>query len=158
MLEIAIRDFNIDDFKGVNILMNQVHKLHMDSRADIYRKTDEPISNKDFLRIANDNNIISILAETNSIIVGLCIISIKPVSSNIALLARKVAYMEDLCVHQDYRKQRIGKRLFNEAKDRTLKFNVDSLELMVWEFNKNAIDFYENQGMNTRSRIMEMKL
>jgi len=158
MPEIAIRDFNIDDFEGFNILMNQVHKLHMDSRADIYRKTNEPISKKDFLRIVNDNNIISILAEINYITVGLCIISIKPVSTNTALLPRKVAYMEDLCVHQDYRKHSIGKRLFTEAKDRTLRFNVESLELTVWEFNKNAIDFYENQGMNTRSRIMEIKL
>jgi len=158
MPEIAIRDFNIDDFEGVNILMNQVHKLHMDSRADIYRKTDEPISKKDFMRIVNDNNIISILAEINYITVGLCIISIKPVSNNTALLPRKVAYMEDLCVHQEYRKQSIGKRLFTEAKNRTLEFNVESLELTVWEFNKNAIDFYENQGMNTRSRIMEIKL
>jgi len=90
--------------------------------------------------------------------VGLCIISIRPISSNIALVPRKVVYMENLCVHQDYRKQGIGKRLFIEAKKRTLEFNVDSLELMVWEFNKNAVDFYENQGMNTRSRIMEMKL
>ena len=158
MSEMAIRDFNIDDFEGVNILMNQVHKLHMDSRADIYRKTDEPISKKDFVEIVNDNNIISILAEINYIIVGLCIISIKPVATNTALLPRKVAYMEDLCVHQDYRKQSIGKRLFNEAKERALEFKLESLELMVWEFNENAIDFYENQGMNTRSRIMEMKL
>ena len=89
---------------------------------------------------------------------GLCIISIRPISSNIALVPRKVAYMENLCVHQDYRKQSIGKRLFNEAKERALEFKLESLELMVWEFNENAIDFYENQGMNTRSRIMEMKL
>ena len=66
--------------------------------------------------------------------------------------------MEDLCVSKDYRKQGIGKRLFIEAKKLTLEFNVDSLELMVWEFNKDAIDFYENQGMETRSRILEMKL
>ena len=39
MLEIAIRNFSI------NVLMNQVHKLHMDSRTDFYRKTDEPIPN-----------------------------------------------------------------------------------------------------------------
>jgi len=54
--------------------------------------------------------------------------------------------MENLCVFQDYRKQGIGKRLFIEAKKRAL------------EFNKNAIDFYENQGMETRSRILEMIL
>jgi len=158
MPEITIRNFSIDDFEGFNILMNQVHKLHVESRPDFYRKTDEPISKKDFLSIVNDNNTITILAELNYIIVGLCVISIKPITTNISCVPRRVAYMEDLCVSQDYRKQGIGKRLIIEAKKRTLEFNVDSLELMVWEFNKNAIDFYENQGMETRSRILEMKL
>ncbi|MGK0468973.1 GNAT family N-acetyltransferase [Clostridium sp.] len=158
MLEITIRNFSIDDFEGFNILMNQVHRLHMDSRPDFYRKTDEPISKKDFLSIVHDSNTISILAEINYIIVGLCIISIKPISTNTSLVPRRVAYMEDLCVSQEYRKQGIGKRLFNEAKKCTLEFNVDCLELMVWAFNKNVIEFYENQGMETRSRIMEMKL
>jgi len=130
----------------------------VDSRPDFYGKTDEPISKKDFLRIVNDNNTITILAELNYIIVGLCVILIKPISTNISFVLRKVAYMEDLCVSQDYRKQGIGKRLFIEAKKRTLEFNVDSLELMVWEFNKNAIDFYKNKGMHTRSRILEIKL
>ena len=158
MEKITIRNFSIDDFKGINYLMNQVHRLHMDSRPDVYRKTNEPISKKDFLGIVSDNNSISILAEINNIIVGLCVISIRSISTNIALIARRVAYMEDLCVSQDYRKQGIGKELFIEAKKRTLEFNVDSLELMVWEFNTNAFNFYENQGMNTRSRIMEIKL
>lgn len=71
MSDIVIRNFSNDDFEGINILMNQVHALHMERRPDIYRKINEP---------------------------------------------------------------------------------------MVWEFNKNAINFYENQGMNTRSRIMEIKL
>ncbi|MBU3202307.1 GNAT family N-acetyltransferase (plasmid) [Clostridium estertheticum] len=158
MPEIAIRNCSIDDFKGINVLMNQVHKLHMESRSDVYSKTDDPLSKKDFLSIINDENKISILAEINYIVVGLCIISIRPMSSNIALVPRKVAYMEDLCVHEDYRKQGIGRRLFLDAKKLALAFNVDSLELMVWEFNKNAVNFYENEGMNTRSRIMELKL
>lgn len=158
MLKITIRNFSVNDFEGVNALMNQVHKLHMDSRPDFYRKIDEPISEKDFLSIINNDNTISILAEINNIIVGLCVISIRPLSNNIALVPRRVAYMEDLCVHRDYRKQGIGKKIFNEAKKHTSEFNVDSLELMVWDFNKNAVDFYENQGMTTRSRIMEIKL
>ena len=51
----------------------------------------------------------------------------------------------------------VEKYLF-EAKKHILEFNVDSLELLVWDFNKNAVDFYKNQGMTTRSRIMEIKL
>ena len=62
-MQITIRNFSINDFEGVNVLMNQVHKLHMDSRPDFYRNTNEPISEKDFFSIVNNDNIISILAE-----------------------------------------------------------------------------------------------
>lgn len=158
MLEVVIRNFSINDFEGINVLMDQVNRLHIDNRPDIYRETDKLISKKDFLNMLNDDNIISIVAEINYTIVGLCIVSIRPMSTNKVLVPRRVAYMEDLCVHQEYRKQGIGKKLFIEAKKRALEFNADSLELMVWEFNKNAVNFYENEGMSTRSRTMEINL
>ena len=44
MPEITIRNFSINDFEGFNILMNQVHRFHVDNRPDFYRRTDEPIS------------------------------------------------------------------------------------------------------------------
>ncbi len=55
----------------------------------IYSKGMKPMS--------EDDNTISILAEINYITVGLCIISIRPISPNTALVPRKVAYMENLC-------------------------------------------------------------
>jgi diamine N-acetyltransferase len=32
------------------------------------------------------------------------------------------------------------------------------MQLTVWEFNKNAIKFYESLGMSTMNRRMELKL
>nr|WP_304358407.1 hypothetical protein [Clostridium paraputrificum] len=33
-----------------------------------------------------------------------------------------------------------------------------SLELMVWSFNKEAINFYESIGMAEKNKVMEYKL
>lgn len=41
-----------------------------------------------------------------------------------------------------------------EAKRR----GAESLELMVWSFNKSAMRFYESAGMTVRSLVMEKKL
>jgi len=35
---------------------------------------------------------------------------------------------------------------------------VVSLELMVWSFNKEAINLYESIGMVERNKVMEYKL
>ncbi|MBB6713439.1 GNAT family N-acetyltransferase [Clostridium gasigenes] len=158
MSRLVIRDFEMDDFSGINKLMDEVHKLQVENRQDIYKKTDVVMPKEDFINILSNDKTISIVAEIDSIIVGLCIISIRDRIDNKALVSRKVAFVDNLCVLKDYRKQGIGKRLFNEGKKRALEFGVDSLELMVWEFNKKAIDFYKSENMNTRSRIMELKL
>lgn len=61
MTEIVIRNSSVEDFEGINILMNQVHKLHMNNRPDIYRENDKPLLKQEFLNIVNDENTISIL-------------------------------------------------------------------------------------------------
>lgn len=158
MKEILIREFTINEFYSINNLMDQVHRLHVNNRFDIYKESKGLLSKEDFEKIISDKNMISILAEINETIVGFCIITIKNPVENKGLVSRRVAYMEDLVVDEDYRGNGIGKKLFVEAKKRAIEFNVDSLELMVWEFNKEAIKFYKNQNMKTRSRIMEIKM
>ncbi|MBU3137634.1 GNAT family N-acetyltransferase [Clostridium gasigenes] len=120
MARLVIRDFEIDDFSGINKLMDEVHKLHIDNRPDIYKKTAVVMYKEDFINSLSNNKTISIVAEIDSIIVGLCIISIRDRIDNKALVSRKVAFVDDLCVLRDYREQGIGKRLFNEGKKRAL--------------------------------------
>lgn len=158
MEKLLIRDFKIDDFIGINILMNEVQKLHVENRPDCYKSAEEIISKGEFINNINDDKTIAILAEIDFNIVGLCIISIKHTPKNKLIIPRTTAYMEALCVHKAYRKKGIGKKLFDEGKKRALEFNIESLELMVWEFNEDSIRFYENENMKIRSRIMELKI
>ena len=157
-MDILIRDFTFDDFELINMLMNQVHKLHLDNRPDIYAESDYPLSETDYKSIVQDQNSIAILAECNGDILGFCIVTIKQPSKNPVLVPRRIAYMEDLCVREDYQKKGLGKQLYSEVLNRIKNFDVASLELMVWSFNEGAIEFYKNMGMTPRSYIMEIKL
>ena len=65
--------------------------------------------------------------------------------------------MEELCVNQVDRKSGIGKALSEEAKRLSRLRGADVMELNVWSFNTNAIDFYHAMGMTERSIIMEQK-
>ena len=158
MDNVLIRRITLDDFEDVNLIMDEIHKLHVDNRPDIYCNTDVVMSKDEFINVVNNNKVISIVAQIDSTVVGLCIISIKEIGGNSVIKSRKVAYMDDLGVLKKYRNQGIGKRLYNEGKKLALEFGVESLELMVWEFNIDAIKFYESENMKARSRIMEVKL
>lgn len=61
-------------------------------------------------------------------------------------LSRVRAVMEELAV------------LLYESEAEAKRRGAESLELMVWSFNKSAMRFYESAGMTVRSLVMEKKL
>ena len=46
----------------------------------------------------------------------------------------------------------------DEAKEYAKEKNCGFLMLNVWEFNENAVAFYEKYGFSTRTRHMELKI
>lgn len=145
------------DFEGIHKLVCQVHELHVANRPDIYNDIDAfDREYFDFLR--KDPNTISLVTELEDKIVGFCIVTLRQPSKNPLLKARKVAYMEDLCVDKRHRNLGIGRTLFNEVKLTAKEKGYDVMELMVWSFNDTAIKFYESMGMKPRSMFMEQKL
>lgn len=52
----------------------------------------------------------------------------------------------------------IGSLLFNHIVEYARLKEASSIQLLVWEFNRDAINFYESMGMSTRNRRMEIIL
>lgn len=152
-----IRDMVLEDFKEVSKLMYQVHNLHLENRKDIYKESN-PMTKNEFINILEDNHCISILSEENNEVLGLCMASIKEVSNHSLLKDRKVGFLDVLCVEESCRKRGIGKKLCDEIMFRLREKGAVSLELMVWSFNKEAINFYESIGMAEKNKVMEYKL
>lgn len=145
------------DFEGIHKLACQVHELHVANRPDIYNNIDS-FDKAYFDFLMKDPNTISLVAEQEGEVIGFCVVTLKEPSKNPLLKARKVAFMEDLCVDKRYRNLGIGRELFNEAKAAVQEKGYDTIELMVWSFNDSAIEFYKSIGMKPRSVIMEQKI
>ena len=71
---------------------------------------------------------------------------------------REILYISDICVDKDERRKGIGKKLYSKVLQIGKEKNMDSIELMVWGFNKNAIKFYEKIGMNIKNLRFEQKI
>ena len=155
--EIIIRKAEISDFQGVHKLIMQVHKLHVNERNDIYKDVD-PMNFDEFKTELSNSNNIYLIAEFKNEIVGLCFSQIKEISNNKIMKDRKILHIENICVDEKHQKKGIGKKLYEQIVQLAKEKNIDNIELMMWGFNENAINFYKNLGMNIKNLKFEQKI
>lgn len=152
-----IRNAQIDDVNRVSELMLQVAKIHSSARRDIFKeKNIEEIKNEVNNRMNNKENIL--IAEENNSIFGVIIYKIKEVREHKNLKDRTVLWIDELVVDENIRGKGIGKSLFLEVNKISKESNCNAVELNCWNFNRQAIKFYEKCGMNTQRLIMEVKI
>lgn len=70
---------------------------------------------------------------------------------------RKILHIENICIDKKHQKKEIGKKLYNQIIQLAKEKNIKNIELMVWEFNENAIKFYKNLGMSIKNLKFEKK-
>lgn len=155
--KIIIRKAEISDFQSVHKLIMQVHKLHVNERNDIYKDVD-PMNFDEFKTELSNSNNIYLIAEFKNEIVGICFSQIKEISNNKIMKDRKILHIENICVDENHQKKGIGKKLYKQIVQLAKEKNIDNIELMVWGFNKNAINFYKNLGMNIKNLKFEQKI
>ena len=155
--KIIIRKAEISDFQSVHKLIMQVHKLHVNERNDIYKDVD-PMNFDEFKTELSNSNNIYLIAEFKNEIVGICFSQIKEISNNKIMKDRKILHIENIYVDENHQKKGIGKKLYEQIVQLAKEKNIDNIELMVWGFNKNAINFYKNLGMNIKNLKFEQKI
>ena len=72
-------------------------------------------------------------------------------------LGGRVATLEDMIIHKDYRRKGLGKELFQEAIDFSKKRNCLRLTLLTGRNNEVAIKFYQHFGLK-RSGMIPLRL
>lgn len=149
-----IRNMTKQDYVVVNEIMKEVHEIHVKNRPDLYVDIENPCLWETFVKDIENENIISILAE-NEEVLGICFVSFR---EKTCMVNQRTAYMDDLCVRERWRGKGIGTKLFQCAKEEAKKKGAERLDLMVWEFNKNAFAFYKKMNMHVQRSIMEVEM
>lgn len=159
-MNLKIREAIENDYINISNLAKEVHNLHVRNRPDIYLDIDNPLIKERFEDLTNnDNTKLFVVEDTNSNeFIAYSIVQIMMPKNILLLVQSKFAHIDDFCVKSENQKTGIGKMLFKYIIDYAKSEGASSLQLMVSEFNINAIKFYEALGMSTRSRRMELKL
>ncbi|MEG0283884.1 MAG: GNAT family N-acetyltransferase [Erysipelotrichales bacterium] len=153
MLE--FKEIEINDYEEFKLISEEILDKHIKNRPDIYKKGN-PLSNEYFLFLLNDEDTISIKAVYDNKIVGISVIEIKDAPISPIVHEREFAFIDTFGVLKEYQGQGIGQRLFDKSIEYIKMMGINKVELLVWEFNEQAIKFYEKNTMNTLNRTLEL--
>ena len=152
-MNINIRKAAAGDYTSVLQIMNQVQKLHVEWRPDIYRPNDE-ILPKDFFteRVSAEEVYV---AESEGEIIGVMEITFRHIETP-AHVTRDVIFIDSMAVDEAYRGQGAGHAFFEKVKEVAREKNLDGIELQVNAKNKLAYEMYEKYGFTEKSINMEL--
>ncbi len=149
-----IRRMTFEDYEQAEELFKKLHNLHAEMEPDIYKKLDCVNKKRDFKKQVKSKYKIMLCAEENGKIIGVS--NTKLCTSGMTEI--KMAFMDALYVEDKFRGKGIGKKLFLETEHIAKENGAKRLDLHVWEFNANAINFYKSLGMEVQRYTFEKNL
>jgi diamine N-acetyltransferase len=159
-MNLKVREANANDYIDISNLVVEVHNLHVKNRPDVFLEVGNPFLKEQFEDLLNNSNTKLFVVENidNKDLVAYCIVKIMATSCLPILIQSRFAHIDNFCVKDSYKRNSVGKLLFQHIIDYAKSVGALSLQLSVWEFNQDAIKFYEAVGMSPRNRKMELNL
>ena len=153
--QIIIRFAKESELVRVNELRKQVNDLQVEGKSEIFRAgfNDEL---RDFIyKIWKDPEQKIVVAELNGVVCGFAVLHHIHRPGNPFMLERDFMDVDEFCVDKEYRRQGIATKMMSFIRNYTKDKGIKRL---MWEFNQDALAFYEAVGFKTYRRYMEMKV
>ena len=141
---------------GMLALLKQVGGVHHDIRPDIFREGAQKYDTQALEDILRDPLLPIFVAVEGEFVAGYCFCQWRSFQGSPVMTDRKELYIDDLCVDENGRGQKIASRLFDYVRAYAKENGCDFLTLNVWCGNTGAMKFYENIGMKPRSITMDL--
>ena len=151
-----IRLANENDLSRVNELRKQVNDLHAAGKPEVFKPGFSQEMRDFIFRIWNDPEQDIVVAERNGVIRGFAVLHhiIRPESP--AKWEQNFLDIDEFGVDAAYRRQGIASEMIAFIREYAIQKGYSRIELNMWEFNKEALAFYEAVGFTTFRRYMEM--
>ena len=157
-MSIHVRPATKEDYVALLPIAYETQEKHVQAHPHIFQSGTAGLPEKYYLGLIKSGSKVVYVAEVEQSIVGYVIMELSNVAYLDILAPRKVAFITDIAVLKSHQGKGIGYTLFQKCVEWAKAKEADSLDLMVWEFNKDAMAFYERQGMESMSRMMSLGL
>jgi len=156
---ITIRKAEKIDYKAINLLYHQTYSLYHKNLPEAYHPTPETVLLKgDFLNIIESKHCLMLVAETESKIVGVTFAEIEDYEDSPVASDYHRVEIYELSVLPEYAKQGVGAKLIAGVEEWAKMQGIADLSVLVYNFNKDEIDFYGSNGYKPYSIKMEKKI
>ena len=158
-METHIRKAAANDYDDLCELFNEVDALHRVNLPHIFQKPDGAAREKDYyLGLVADENIGLFVVEADEELIGFVHVFIRDTPIFPVIIPQHYAVIDGIGVKSEFQNHGIGKMLMEKAQEWATTNGAVFIELNVYEFNKNAISFYERLGYHVSSRRMRKNI
>ena len=154
----AVHFAEYEDLEQVNVLRKQVNDLHVEGRPETFKPGFSEALCQYLYEIYRDPDIKIVVAERDGAVCGFAVLHhiIRPETPY--MHERDYLDIDEFCVDETRRRRGIGGEMIRFIRNYAKNTGYDRVELNMWEFNRDALAFYEAVGFSTYRRYMEMRL
>ena len=135
-----IRHAKKEDIARLLELLSQVLEIHAKLRPDLFVSGTTKYGKEQLEGMINDDGKPIYVAVINDYVVGYAVCQIRVPTSNMYPI--KVFHLDDLCVDEKYRKQGIGKALYQKVVESAKENNCYEITFNVWQGKDTSLKFY----------------
>ncbi len=158
MGDVIVRLAREDELDRINALRRQVNDLHVAGKPEVF-KPGFPKELQDFIHtIWNDPEQEIVVAEREGFLCGFAVLHHVDKPENPFMYERDFLDIDEFCVDEAYRRTGVGTELMAFVSTWARENGFSKIELNMWEFNRDALQFYEAVGFTTYRRYMELFL
>ena len=147
-----------DELDRVNELRKEVNDLHVAGKPEIFKEGFGDDLRNYIYEIWNDPGKEIIVAEKAGVVCGFAVIQYVSRPENPFRKAIRYIDVDEFGVDAAHRRQGMATEMIGFIRALAREKGYDRIELNMWEFNQDALAFYESVGFTTYRRYMEMKL
>ena len=153
----TIRRAENRDAAQVLHLLEQVNAVHHDIRPDLFNLATK-YTGEELQKIFADNSKPVFVCDDGERVLGYIFTMLLDHSGDNMLVPVKELYIDDLCVDEAARGQKIATRLYEHVLDFAREAGCHNVTLNVWEGNEGAMAFYRKMGMGVQKTKLETVL
>ena len=154
----VIRKAKVDDLDKINIIRKQVNDLHVEGEPKIFKAGFGENMQKYLLNFIGGENRDVIVCEEQGEILGYAMLEVIIKEETDYRYELKFLEVGELGVLENQKGKGVGSKIMESVYEYARSLNISEVQLNMWEFNENALNFYNKQGFETYRRHMRIKV
>ncbi len=154
---VTVRFAREEELDRINELRRQVNDLHVSGKPEVFKPGFCDELRDHIYTIWNDPRQEIAVAEQDGKLCGFAVLNHLYKPENPFMFERDFLDVDEFCVDAQCRRQGAGSAMIRFIRDYAREKGFRRVELNMWEFNREALAFYEATGFTTYRRYLEMK-